>query len=144
MREALDEAVLERRTPVLGICVGLQMMMRRSDEGSLPGLGWIAGEVKRFEDVRLAAGRRLPHMGWNDVEPRAGVPIFRDLGRDVRFYFLHSYYVVTDGPDEVLATTDYGGPFTCSAGRSNIFGVQFHPEKSHRWGVQLLKNLATC
>lgn len=144
MREALDEAVLERRTPVLGICVGLQMMTRRSDEGTLPGLGWIAGEVRRFEDTRLTAGRRLPHMGWNDVEPRAGVPIFRDLGQDVRFYFLHSYYVVTDGADDVLATTDYGGPFTCSAGRANIFGVQFHPEKSHHWGVQLLKNLATC
>jgi glutamine amidotransferase len=144
MREALDEAVLDRRTPVLGICVGLQMMTRRSDEGSLPGLGWIAGEVRRFEDVRLTSGRRLPHMGWNDVEPRAGVPIFRDLGQDVRFYFLHSYYVVTDHAEDVLATTDYGGPFTCSAGHANIFGVQFHPEKSHHWGVQLLKNLATC
>jgi glutamine amidotransferase len=144
MREALDEAVLARGIPVLGICVGLQMMTRRSDEGSLPGLGWIPGEVKRFEDARLGGGRRLPHMGWNDVTPRPGVPIFRDLGQELRFYFLHSFYVVTDRPDEVLATTDYGGLFACSAGHDNIFGVQFHPEKSHQWGVQLLKNLATC
>lgn len=144
MREALDEQVLEARKPVLGICVGLQMMTRRSDEGSLPGLGWIQGEVRRFEDARLTAGRRLPHMGWNDVQPRADVPIFRDLGQDVRFYFLHSYYVVTDREEDVLATTDYGGAFSCSAGHGNIFGVQFHPEKSHHWGVQLLKNLASC
>jgi glutamine amidotransferase len=144
MRDALDDQVLRARKPVLGICVGLQMMARRSDEGSMAGLGWIDAEVRRFEPDRLRSGLRLPHMGWNDVLPRPDVTIFRDLGESVRFYFLHSYYVVTDREADTLATTDYGGSFACSAGHDNVYGVQFHPEKSHQWGVQLLKNLASA
>lgn len=140
LREPLDEAVLRQGKPVLGICVGMQMMARRSEEGTLAGLGWIDGEVKRF--VASKAGQRLPHMGWNDVVPERAAGLFANLGDDIRFYFLHSYYLVPLDPADVLATTDYGGRFVCSAGHGNFYGVQFHPEKSHQWGIQLLKNFA--
>lgn len=142
MRETLDTLVLKEGKPVLGICVGLQMMGNHSAEGSLPGLGWIDGEVKRFDDSQFPQMMRLPHMGWNDVQPKKRDGLFGNLGDPIRFYFLHSYYFVARSSDAVLAETDYNGPFACSAGRDNIYGVQFHPEKSHGWGVQLLKNFA--
>ena len=141
MREALDELVIDRKCPVFGVCVGMQMMARRSDEGALPGLGWIPGEVKRFDDSSFTQKTHLPHMGWNDVIPRATDCLFRNMD-DPRFYFLHSYYFLPDHPDTVLATTDYNGPFASAVGFENRFGTQFHPEKSHHWGTQLLKNFA--
>jgi glutamine amidotransferase len=141
MREALDEAVLEHKKPVLGICVGMQMLARRSDEGGHPGLGWIAGEVRRFDVAAFSDPTHLPHMGWNDVKPRAGEPLLRDLEKS-RFYFLHSYYFAPDSPDAVLCETDYNGVFASAVRSANIYGVQFHPEKSHKWGVTLLKNFA--
>lgn len=140
MRATLDELVLDQRKPVLGICVGMQMMARRSDEGERPGLGWVDGEVRRFEKTALRT--HLPHMGWNDVESQANSSLFKDLGPTSRFYFLHSYYFAPSRPDAVLASTDYHGTFACSVHADNVFGVQFHPEKSHQWGIQLLKNFA--
>ena len=140
MRESLDELVLGRQVPVLGICVGLQMMARASDEGVRPGLGWIPAEVKRFDARRISEGTRLPHMGWNDVQPVGTSAIFSGI-ESPRYYFLHSYYVVPDEPSIVAATTDYGGgPFASAVSVGHVAGVQFHPEKSHGWGGQLLDN----
>jgi len=141
MREPL-ELLVATGAQVLGICVGMQMMARRSDEGALAGLGWIEAEVKIFEDSRFAQKTHLPHMGWNDVVPRRTDCLFRGMERGARFYFLHSYYVVPGRDGDVLATADYGGAFACSVRSGNVFGVQFHPEKSHQAGIQLLKNFA--
>jgi glutamine amidotransferase len=141
MRACLDDLVLVQRRPVLGVCVGMQIMARASDEGHLPGLGWIDAEVKQFDETTFAQRTHLPHMGWNDVLPSGTDCIFKGL-ESPRFYFLHSYYFLPLNPDDVLAITDYNGPFASSIRSRNIFGTQFHPEKSHHWGVQLLKNFA--
>jgi glutamine amidotransferase len=142
MRARLDELVLERGCPVLGICVGMQMMANRSDEGSLSGLGWLDADVKRFEESRFIGKTHLPHMGWNDVIPETDTKLFQGLSEDWRFYFLHSFYFLPQNSKEIMATTLYGYPFASAVSRENIFGVQFHPEKSHHWGIQLLKNFA--
>jgi glutamine amidotransferase len=143
LRPALEEAVLERRKPILGICVGMQMFADGSDEGQLPGFGWIAGRVRRFDAQRGGQPIPLPHMGWNDVEPADAVGLFGGLATQARFYFLHSYYFDAANPGDVLAATDYYGRFASSVRAANVFGVQFHPEKSHQWGVSLLKNFAS-
>jgi len=142
MRKAIDEFVIEKRKPVLGICVGMQMMAQRSDEGILDGLGWIDAEVRKFDQSFFKERMQLPHMGWNDVEPQQSEYLFRGLESGARFYFLHSYYFVPRKESDVLAITNYNGPFASAVGVGNIFGVQFHPEKSHHWGIQLLKNFA--
>jgi glutamine amidotransferase len=140
MRDALDEAVLGHRVPVIGICVGMQMMAKVSEEGKLPGLGWIDAHVARFD--RAEPHRHpLPHMGWNDVQPRPHANLFRDIEAP-RYYFLHSYHVVPARDEDVLATADYGGCFTAAVRKDNIIGTQFHPEKSHQWGIDLLRNFA--
>jgi glutamine amidotransferase len=141
MKERLDDLVLNQGCPVLGVCVGMQMMAHRSDEGKMTGLGWIDAEVKRFDDTLLRQRTHLPHMGWNDVTPVESNTLFRGL-LTPRFYFLHSYYFSPGSSEQVLATTDYGACFASSVAVNNIYGVQFHPEKSHGWGVQLLKNFA--
>jgi glutamine amidotransferase len=142
MREALDDLVKVQGKPVLGICVGMQMMARGSDEGKLPGLGWFDAHVHRFDEAKFTSRTHLPHMGWNDVEPVRADGLLRDLGNDARFYFLHSYYFAPNDPADVLATTVYGERFACAVQRGNVHGAQFHPEKSHGWGIQLLKNFA--
>ena len=143
MRERLDELVLSKGSLVLGICVGMQMMAKRSDEGILEGLGWIDGEVRKFDEGSFTQKTHLPHMGWNDVLPRQNGCLFRGLESSARFYFLHSYYFAPQRESDVLAITDYYGAFASSVRTgSNVFGVQFHPEKSHQWGIQLLKNFA--
>jgi len=142
MRAILDHLVLSKRRTVLGICVGMQMMAKRSDEGSLHGLGWIDAEVKKFDGAAPSHRAQLPHMGWNDVEPRSKEGLFRDIGATGRFYFLHSYYFAPKDQNVILGVTYYGGAFASSIRAGNIYGVQFHPEKSHQWGIQLLKNFA--
>ncbi|MGD9905098.1 MAG: imidazole glycerol phosphate synthase subunit HisH [Vicinamibacterales bacterium] len=139
MRSALDDAVLRRRVPLLGVCVGMQMLGRYSDEGRLPGLGWIEGQVRSLASV--VATRPVPHMGWNDARPIAHEPLFARL-ESPRFYFLHSYYFQCDRAEDTIALADYGGEFACAVRADNVYGVQFHPEKSHHDGVQLLKNFA--
>jgi glutamine amidotransferase len=138
MRPAIEERVLRQGMPVLGICVGMQMLAAGSEEGKLPGLSWIGGTVKRFRGANLA----LPHMGWNDVTPTRPGGLFAGMEKDARFYFLHSYYFECRDPQDSLALADYGGDYSCAVVHGSIYGVQFHPEKSHHWGVQLLKNFA--
>lgn len=142
MREVLDDMVVGQGRLVLGICVGMQMMAKRSDEGVLKGLGWIDAEVKKFDEATFTHKTPLPHMGWNDVLPRRSGCLFRGLESDARFYFLHSYCFSPCQEGDVLAVTDYNGPFASSVRAGNVFGVQFHPEKSHQWGIQLLRNFA--
>lgn len=142
MRSTLDRLVLGDHRPVIGVCVGMQMMAKCSDEGSAAGLGWIDGAVRLFDDARFLGPTHLPHMGWNDVVPREGEPLFTGLESDARYYFLHSYYFEASDPVDVIATSDYGGEFCCAVRCGNVMGVQFHPEKSHQWGIRLLKNFA--
>jgi len=140
MRPALDDLVLNQQVPVLGICVGMQMMATRSDEGHQPGLGWIQGEVKRFDSQLFTTKTQLPHMGWNDIFP-VDHPLFVGIA-DPRFYFLHSYFFQPSIPDVVLADAEYGQRFAACIGARHVLGVQFHPEKSHHWGVRLLRNFS--
>lgn len=142
MRATLDRLVRLEKKHVLGICVGMQMMARSSDEGRSAGLGWFDAKVKRFDESCIQSRIHLPHMGWNDVHPHAAIDLFQDLGEGARFYFLHSYYFEPNDPADVLAEADYGKRFVCAVRRGNIYGVQCHPEKSHQWGIQLLKNFA--
>lgn len=142
MRQTLDEMVLERKVPVLGICVGMQILADSSEEGCLPGLGWIPGRVRAFRSEPRAAGLPLPHMGWNDVQMVGNCGLFKGLETDARFYFLHSYFFDCDQQENVDAVADYGMDFTCAVHSANVYGVQFHPEKSHHYGANLLKNFA--
>jgi glutamine amidotransferase len=143
MRPALDRRVREDGIPVLGICVGMQILAARSEEGERPGLNYIPGEVRRFTPP-AGESLPLPHMGWNDARPARGHPLFAGLGDAPRFYFLHSYYFACARADDVAAETDYPRPFPCAVSAGHIHGVQFHPEKSHHWGERLLMNFATA
>lgn len=141
LQDALNEEVLGAKKPVLGICVGMQMMARSSEEGVLPGLGWIDATVVKF-DTRLLEGKtHLPHMGWNDAKPISTDTLFAGLDAP-RYYFLHSYFMKPDREENTLATSSYGVTFTSAARSGNVYGTQFHPEKSHQWGIRLLKNFA--
>lgn len=143
LREAVTRLVLERGLPVLGVCVGMQMLADSSEEGGLAGLGWIPGRVKRLDATRIPHRTKLPHMGWNLVSPVRDSGLFSGLESPARFYFLHSFYFECADSDCELARTEYGLDFSCAVGRGRVLGVQFHPEKSHHSGVQLLKNFAT-
>lgn len=141
MRPYLDDIVLQRHVPVLGVCVGMQMLAHSSEEGKLPGLGWLDGAVKKFK-ISLSHDIRVPHMGWNNIKPLKLNGLLEGIDSDARFYFLHSYYFQSHRSEDILAVTDYGGEFACAVNCGNIFGVQFHPEKSHQWGMRLLENFA--
>ncbi len=142
MRDSLDDLVLNRGIPVLGVCVGMQIMAECSEEGVLPGLGWIRASVRKLSGAKDKLPLRLPHMGWNDVVPLATSDLFTGLEHDSRFYFLHSYYFNCENSGTALAETDYGLRFACAVHSRNIYGVQFHPEKSHQYGTRLLKNFS--
>lgn len=134
--------IAQSGNPVLGICLGMQLLFDRSEEGTRAGLGLIAGDVVRLPAEQ--AGLRLPHMGWNIARPARDNPILPPGGEERRFYFVHSYCVRCADPADSLAVTDYGAPFTSAVGRGRLFGVQFHPEKSHRFGMALLERFATA
>lgn len=141
MRQALDQAILDQHKPILGICVGMQLLAQSSEEGTAAGLGWIDGVVKKF-DCNGAATVYLPHMGWNTVEPKPNA-LFDAVDLQLGYYFLHSYYFSCRNHQDELGVTMYGIRFASAVNVRNIFGVQFHPEKSHQPGIQLLKNFAT-
>lgn len=142
MRPAIEQLVLRQSVPILGVCVGMQMLANSSDEGKLPGLGWIAGRVRKFDVQNMPRGTNLPHMGWNDVRPVVGGGLFKGMEQDARFYFLHSYYFEPFQQSDILASTDCGVEFSCAVRHDNVYGVQFHPEKSHHYGSLLLSNFA--
>lgn len=141
LRDVLDEEVLGAKKPVLGICVGMQMMASGSEEGVLPGLGWVNATVVKFDTGLLKSKTHLPHMGWNDAIPVHTDTLFSGI-ESPRYYFLHSYYVQPVNPESTLATSSYGLTFTSAMRSGNVYGTQFHPEKSHHWGIRLLKNFA--
>ncbi len=139
MREKLDELVLEKKIPVIGICVGMQMLAKSSEEGTLNGLGWIDGIVKKFDKSKIK-NAPLPHMGWNNLKIEKKNKIFDNLEENPRYYFLHSYYFECENKEDVIATATYGEKFDCMINHKNIYGIQCHPEKSHHNGMKLLKN----
>jgi len=136
----LNYRVLEQKTPILGVCLGMQLLCKRSEEGQLPGLGWLDAEVIRFKFDGNIANLKIPHMGWNTLAVRQPHPLFADLEAENRFYFVHSYHVVCADMGNVLAQTNYGFDFASAVVKDNIMGVQFHPEKSHKFGMRLYKN----
>lgn len=136
--DALNTAALERQTPVLGICLGMQLMCKFSEEGMRAGLGWIDADVKRFVFSETEA-LKIPHMGWNSVDVVKTNPLMSIDARESRFYFVHSYHVVCNNLDDIIAEAHHGYNFTSAFSRENLFGVQFHPEKSHRFGMALMK-----
>ena len=138
----LDKEVLGLGKPVLGICLGMQLLARSSEEGVSTGLGWIDGAVVKFDRSKFETDLKIPHIGWNSVITRQEDPIFRDIGKPMRFYFVHSFHFKCANSNTIVAVTKYGYNFPCCVRRKNIIGVQFHPEKSHKYGMQLLKNFA--
>ncbi|MDH4214074.1 MAG: imidazole glycerol phosphate synthase subunit HisH [Candidatus Thorarchaeota archaeon] len=137
----LNHLVFEKKVPILGICLGMQLLSNRSEEGVLDGLGWIDSETLLFKfDVN--ENLRIPHMGWNTIRIQKDSCLFHDMFDEPRFYFVHSFYVKCNHNDDILAMTDYGFAFVSSMNRDNIYGVQFHPEKSHKFGMKILKNFA--
>lgn len=140
LKPVLNEYVISRKKPVLGICLGMQLMAASSDEGRIPGLGWIDAQVKRIRPSDRSL--KVPHMGWNQVRQIKDDPLLTNLNTGSRFYFVHSYHVECHNPEDVLLTTSYGGEFHSAFRHGNIWGFQFHPEKSHKFGMQLLKNFA--
>lgn len=131
----LEQKVLKEKTPILGICLGMQLFAEKSEEGSSRGLGWIEGKVKKFQN-----GLIIPHMGWNTINSNKNDPLLEDMLRESRFYFVHSYHFICDNQENELAKTSYGYDFSSIIRKDNIIGVQFHPEKSHKYGMKLLDN----
>jgi glutamine amidotransferase len=141
MRPKLDELVLHKQVPLIGICVGMQMLAKSSEEGILPGLNWIPGKVRAFSSQKQCANLSMPHMGWNDLNLHQKNKLFsKGFDDGSQFYFLHSYFFDATNKTDVAATANYGFDFVAAISHENIHGVQFHPEKSHYWGERLLKN----
>ena len=142
LKEALEKKVLKEKVPFLGICLGMQILFKSSEEGTQAGLGWVDGRVVKFKSATLTSEGskklRVPHMGWNNVNPQIKDSLISQES-DQRFYFVHSYYASSVPQENVLATSSYGLDFVCAVQKDNITGTQFHPEKSHRFGMQLLK-----
>lgn len=141
LREVIDDLVNQKQQPILGICVGLQMMTEKSEEGSSTGLGWIKGRTVRFHEEDLPKGYKIPHMGWSDVHLSKPSLLLQNI-EEPRFYFAHSYYVVPEVENDILLFGEYGKRFTAAVQKNNIVGVQFHPEKSHSFGMKFLENFA--
>ena len=137
----LNKKVLQEKVPTLGVCVGMQLLLEGSEEGVLPGLGWIKGTVVKFKQDQLPIGFKVPHIGWTDVALAKTSTLFEDI-IDPRFYFVHSYHAHLTNEEDALVYAHYGYRFVAGVERENIMGVQFHPEKSHTFGMKLLENFA--
>ena len=143
LRDKLNKLVNENGVHILGICVGMQMMTERSEEGQMDGLGWVKGDVLHFKHIKSDNKKMdVPHMGWNNITPKRENLLLAGLGRNSYFYFLHSYFCEVHDDTNIVSTTKYGNNFTSTINDRNIYGVQFHPEKSHEFGIQLLKNFS--
>jgi imidazole glycerol-phosphate synthase subunit HisH len=140
--EVLNEQVHGRGKKLLGICVGMQILGDSSDEGELPGLGWIPGHIRRIDAAAIAQRPKLPHMGWNSLTLKQPTPMLADVNLAQGFYFLHSYYFDATQADTVLATTTVGRELPCAVAKGHVYGMQFHPEKSHANGVAIFRNFA--
>jgi glutamine amidotransferase len=138
----LNKIVIEEKIPILGICLGMQLFARKSDEGKLPGLGWIDAEINKFRFDGNNGDLKIPHMGWNLVETKKESRLFDKMYDEPRFYFVHSYHLLCMDDSNELCQTNYGYNFTSGVEKNNIYGVQFHPEKSHKFGMKLLENFA--
>lgn len=138
--KALNKKVLDDKTPVLGVCVGMQLLMAGSEEGKLPGLQWIRGRIVKFKVDHLPGNFKVPHMGWSEVRVNKSSKLFADMYDEPRFYFVHSYHPQVEDPGDALLYATYGYSFVAGIERENIMGVQFHPEKSHKFGMKLLDN----
>jgi len=136
----LNHKVMVDKTPILGICLGMQLFAKSSSEGNAAGLGWLEASVKRFDFNNLAPSPRIPHVGWNTIQPQKVSLLFESVETEQKFYFTHSYHLVSECNDIILSTTQYGYPFISAVHQQNIYGVQFHPEKSHRRGLVIYKN----
>lgn len=137
--DLLNELVLKEKKIILGICLGAQLMTRHSEEGNVDGFGWVDAETIKFQTEQFS-GLKIPHMGWSDIQLKDRNPLWKDLPDEPRFYHVHSYHFKFANLDDVSATALYGYEFTCAFQKNNIFGTQFHPEKSHKFGMKLLEN----
>lgn len=140
-REAVEKKILGEKVPVLGVCAGMQIMGDSSEEGKEKGLSWIPGKVRHFDVTQIPFKTKVPHMGWNEISPKKTL-LFKDIKSGSRFYFVHSYFFEATNESNILATSDYGLEFSAAINKENIYGVQFHPEKSHMNGMKLLENFA--
>jgi glutamine amidotransferase len=138
----LNDEVHGHGKKIMGVCVGMQILGDSSDEGVLPGLGWIPGHIRRIDSATITGLTKLPHMGWNSVRRKRDVPLFEGVNLERGFYFLHSYYFDATDPESVIATVDYGSELPCGVESGNVIGVQFHPEKSHSNGVAVFRNFS--
>lgn len=139
----LNHKVIEDKTPTIGVCLGMQLLTNSSEEGNLPGLGWIDAKTVKFSfNAEKSIKNKIPHMGWNTVEIKKQHAIFENMYPEPRFYFVHSYHVRCNDRENILTETFHGYSFTSSITQGNITGVQFHPEKSHKFGMKLLNNFA--
>ena len=140
--ETLYKKVIEEKTPLLGICLGAQMLGNKSEEGTEKGLAWIDMDVVKFDTKKLSNNLKVPHMNWNEINIKKTTPLFNKLNNQSRFYFVHTYHMQTNNPTDVLCTSNYGYEFVSGVHKNNIWGMQFHPEKSHKFGMKLLENFA--
>ena len=142
-REVLDFEVMQNKVPIIGICVGMQILAESSEEGKLSGLGYIKGKVRKMDASLLNQKPKLPHLGWNSIEIKRQSAMFKNIDSELGFYFLHSYYFECEHEEDILTTTTYGKSFASAINHDNVYGIQFHPEKSHHNGINLLHNFAT-
>ena len=138
----LNKKAKEEKIPILGICVGMQLLFSSSEEGVLPGLDWIKGKNVRFKPELFNEPLKVPHMGWTDVVAAKDSPLLKGMYLEPRFYFVHSYHASVENESDSLLLANYGYNFTAAVEHNNIIGVQFHPEKSHKFGMKLLENFA--
>lgn len=136
----LTKKITEQKTPILGICLGAQLMTKSSEEGMLAGLGWVNGKTVAFDKTKVPADYKVPHMGWNEVEVRKNSTLFSNMPPSSRFYFVHSYHLEMENEEDVWLTANYGYDFCAAYQSDNIYACQFHPEKSHKFGLQLMRN----
>ena len=142
LKQVLNRKVIIDKIPVLGICIGLHLMASESEEGVLSGLGWIQGKVRKFDESKLSFKPKLPHMGWNSIQVKTNTELFKGVNQEHGFYFIHSYYIELENKKDIMTITNYETDFVSGINKSNIYAVQFHPEKSHSNGMKLLQNFS--